>query len=137
MQKKNVLFVSLSTIAIAGCTTMESIQSGDPSYVVSYTGADRNDLRSCAQAKFDEKSAYSFYAKEVGEYSVIEAYAEGALALPGGSVTETGVPYFATRFYSDRVEIYGRYSISGDYGKGFVPYIKECVAELGGEYSDG
>ncbi len=124
------LLIALTTV---GCTTMQSIQQEAPSYVVDYSGVDRADLASCVVTRLERKTSYYNRLIDGSEYLTVESSVSAF--IPGGAIlleAEGAVPYFATRIYADRVEIYGRFSVWGDHGKVVIRFVKECAAELGG-----
>lgn len=112
---------------------MESIQQGAPSYIVDYSGVDRTALADCVVAGLKRKKAY--YNRIIPHPDYLSVESSVSAFVPGGAVlleAQGAVPYFASRFYADRVEIYGRYSVWGDLGKDVIPFVKECAAKLGG-----
>lgn len=115
---------------------MDSIQSGAPSYIVEYAGVERDELLKCVAERLDGKSAYINRRVDSAEYASIESYSPAYLPAGGVLVEGGAVPYFATRFYSDRVEIYGRYNVWGDHGKNVIPIVNDCVSSLGGTSSE-
>lgn len=128
------LFSAIGAAAfMAGCTTMESIQSDAPRYTMEYSGVARGDLVACARPRLAALGEKRLIVKPSESVTVIESYARTLVPVPGSGYMRQNLPRMATHFYDNRVTIYDRDNVPGADGSAYLPVIEQCVKELGGD----
>jgi hypothetical protein len=110
---------------------MTGIQSGDPSYIIKFEGVEYAMLAECSKGELDKTRAYINEVELRSGAIIIETFSPTYYPIAGGKV-----PYFATHVLETRVEIFGRPSLQGDFGKDMIPHIKGCITSLGGKVTE-
>jgi len=110
-----------SVVVLAGCATASTLQSREPSYVVTYERVGHEALKNCVHEKIISQSGY------IGVLNTGTTEDHSFIVQPLiGLVGPQGTAWVAN-FYGERTEIFGTASIRGDHGKYIVPFIEECT----------
>lgn len=116
------VFLIVITMALGACQSVAGLEEKEASYFFTYDGVDRDSLVRCATTEYDSKNSGGFQPGVIrwGDPVIVEHWWR----------LRQMIPMFLVKYYTDKVEINGRYNIWGDYGKDMLPTLETCVSSL-------